>query len=437
MRKLKANIRTIFTCDFIRLITCLFFSVSLFCCQENQQGTQSEEINVSNELITDWNNLTYQIAYEHDQFYSFIGVRTLSMVHLAMHDALNSIDRRYEPYLYDQLNAHADPVAASSQAAYQILVDAYPNREDTISLLLNKWMGSVEEDSQKQKGVELGNEIAFQMIQVREGDGHHKQGDYAPMSKPGDYQYTPGWDGWVLKPDFEYAKPFALDTVTQFRSPPAPDLSSEEYADSYNEVKMFGSKDSSVRMEDQTHYAHWWAEFAEHGWNRLGRIVTKSEDLSAWEAARMFALINVDIYDIYLASLESKYYYDTWRPYTAIREAENDQNPLTDPQNDWEPEMMTPPWPEYPSAHAAVAAGGAEMVSHVLGTADVSFSMESVTAMPESKSRSFDNLFEAANECAESRIMNGYHFRFATDEGLKQGRQVAEYIHSNFLGPVE
>jgi len=388
-------------------------------------------------IITKWNHLTYQIAYQHDQFYSLLGIRTLSMTHLAMHNALNAIEPRYETYAFDAKNGKADPVAAVCEAARTVLLDAYPDRKDTIRQEYDHWMNQLPDNEAKREGIALGRQAGKMIIALREGDGHEKQGDYTPMSKPGDYQYTPGWDGWVLKPDFDYARPFCLDSVTQFRSPEPPALNSEAYLQSFREVKAYGRKDSPVRTADQTHYAHWWAEFAEHSWNRIGRMATNDRNLSLWESARMFALINMDIYDIYLASLESKYYYDTWRPYTAIRAAATDQNRHTEPDTSWQPEMLTPPWPEYPSAHASVGSGGAEILTHVFGTADISFTMESVSALPEAKTRTYHNLDEAAADCADSRIMNGYHFRFATEEGKRQGRQIAKFIWKNFLKKLE
>ncbi len=391
----------------------------------------------TNDLIIDWNHLTYQIANEHDNFYSLLGIRTLSMTHIAIHDALNSIDPQYEPYTFREKNPQADAVAAISQASYEILLNAYPTREDTLKLIRDKWMGQINEGKSKEEGIELGKQVASAIIELRTGDGHEKQGDYTPMSKPGDYQYTPGWDNWVLKPDFDYAKPFCMENVTQFRSPAPPSLTSETYTESYQEVKAYGGKNSVKRSEDQTHFAHWWAEFAEHSWNRIGRIAAKKYRLTPHETARMFAFINMDIYDIYLASLESKYHYDTWRPYTAIRAADNDENPNTEQDTAWEPEMLTPPWPEYPSAHAAVGSGGAEILTHIFGHPNISFTMESISALPEAPTRTYDNLDIAANDCADSRIMNGYHFRFATEEGKKQGRQIAQFIHSNYLKPIE
>ena len=141
----------------------------------------------------------------------------------------------------------------------------------------------------------------------------------------------------------------------------------------------------------------------------------------------------MNLYDLYLVSFDSKYTYDTWRPYTAIHNGENDNNPATQGQADWEPEMVTPPWPEYPSAHASVGAAGAEIVSQVLGTPKVTFTMQSTTALPSQPERTYHNLDDAANDCADSRIMNGYHFRFATEEGKRQGRALAKHTMSGFL----
>ncbi len=415
-------------------------SLLLLACRQDAMTAEEKERSVleqlGNDIILDLNKLAYTIANEHDQFLSFIGVRALAMSHLAIHDAFNAIEPQYEPYAFSGEFEKADPLAAAAQAARVVLEKAYAGRKDTIQAVCNRWLASVEEGVAKAQGIQLGQLSAEKMIALREGDGHEKNGDYTPMTKPGDYQYTPGFD-WVWKPDFSYARPFTLDSLAQFRSPLPPSLSSETYAKDYREVKEYGCKESQVRSQDQTHYAHWWAEFAEHGWNRIGRITAKERNLSLLETARMFALINMNLYDMYLVSFDSKYHYDTWRPVTAIHQGDTDHNPETEPDPDWQPEMQTPPWPEYPSAHAAVAAGGAEILSHVYGSPEVSFTMESVTALPEAKTRTYHHLDSVANDCANSRIMNGYHFRFATEEGKVQGRKVAQHIYTHYLRPRE
>lgn len=388
------------------------------------------------ELIIEINRLTYTLADQHDHFYTFIGVRALAMVHLAVHDIFSAAYGQYEPYYWQQRAPGADPMAAAVEATRTLLATAYPSRVDTINSVCNGWLEGFRDTSSKIEGQKHGKQVAMAYIGLRANDGHKKEGNYVPMSKPGDYQYTPGNNNWVLRPDFRVANPFALDTVCQFRSPQPPALQSQEYTDAYREVKAYGMKASNVRSEDQTNYAHWWAEFGEHGWNRIGRITAGTYELPFIEANRMFALFNLTLYDLYLASLESKYHYDTWRPYTAIRQGDTDGNPDTQGDPDWEPEMQTPPWPEYPSAHAAVGAAGAEIFTAVYGTPDVSFTMESITALAGARTRSYRNLDQAARDCADSRVMNGFHFRFATNEGCTQGRRIAKYILGKCLKPI-
>lgn len=391
---------------------------------------------VDNEVVIAMNELTYTIANQHDHFYSFIGVRALAMVHLAMHDIFCANDPQFERYYWNGNLGGAHPISAAVESTRSLLVSAYPDRRDTINLVCHRWQQKISAGAAKRKGQKIGAEVAAAYLLLRNHDGHEKEGDYTPMTKPGNYQYTPGNNNWVLKPDFSVAHPFTLDSVTQFRSPPPPGLQSLAYTQSYRESKAYGSKGSKVRTEDQTRYAHWWAEFGEHSWNRVGRITAKERHLPLMETNRMFALFNMNLYDLYLASLESKYFYDTWRPYTAIREGDSDGNPETIADPFWEPEMKTPPWPEYPSAHAAVGASGAEILDEVYGTSKVSFRMESVTALPDARIRMYSDLYDAARECADSRIMNGFHFRFATEEGKRQGILISRHTLSHFLRPL-
>ena len=389
-----------------------------------------------NAVAIAWNELAYTIAAEHDGFYSFIGVRALAMTHLAMHDALNTIQPEFERYAYfGNADEDADPVAAASAAAFSVLAAVYPARTDTLEQVLTHWLDEIDDDGARERGKQLGHAAAAAILKKREGDGHEKNGDYTPMTKPGDYQYTPGYD-YVWKPDFSVAKPFVLESVDQFRAGPPPAITSARYAKDYNEVRVMGATKSKRRTIDQTHIAHWWAEFGEHGWNRIGRITAAAQRLSLAETVRMFALINVNLYDLYLASFESKYTYDTWRPYTAIRNGDADGNAATDADPDWQPEMQTPPWPDYPSTHAAVGAGGAEIVASVFGTTEVPFSMASTTATDGYPVRAYEDLDRAAADCADSRIFNGYHFRFATESGLVQGRAVARHVVRSMLRPL-
>ncbi len=402
-------------------------------CQPVDQHASSNDLNnKGNELIIDLNQFTYSIANEHDQFYSFIGVRALAMVHLAIHDIFMSAESSFLPYYWKEPSHDIHPLAAAISSTKLILSTTYPDRKDTINNVCRQLIEGLADTTFLSNGVVFGNKVAASYLLLRNNDGHEKRGNYTPMTKPGDYQYTPGFD-WVLKPDFTLAKPFAIDSVTQFRSPSPPPLESAAYAEAYNEVKTYGSKNSRLRSDDETNYAHWWAEFGEHSWNRIGRITAREKRLSIVETNRMFALWNMTLYDLYLASLESKYFYDTWRPLTAIKNGDNDQNELTEGNLNWEPEMINPPWPEYPSAHAATGAAGAVIIASVYSTLEVEFTMNSVTALPSAEERTYTHLDSAANDCANSRIMNGYHFRFATEEGQRQGKAIAQFVIDNSL----
>ncbi|MGE5810235.1 MAG: hypothetical protein ACM339_01945, partial [Ignavibacteria bacterium] len=425
-----SNLRHFFLFCLMILLISLFAGSS---CEERISVHSDSSNSISdNKLIIEWNEIAYRIANEFDQFYTFNGVRALAMTHLAIHDALNSIIPKYEHYSFNYNEPDADSIAAASQAAFDVLVSIYPQKRDTLQAILDKWLSKLPEGNNKTLGIKLGKNSAASIIQKREGDGYDKIAEYTPGTNIGDYQFTPGFD-WVLAPGFRFAKPFGLNSADQFRSPSPPALASSEYAESYTEVKKYGAAGSSFRSQDQTNYAHWWAEFAEHSLNRIGRITAGERKLPLWETARMFALINMTLFDIYLAIVDSKYFHNKWRPYTAIRLADKDGNAETEPDTGWIPEMLTPPWPEYPSAHASCIAGGTMIIAQVYGSPNVHFTMESITALPNNKTRSYDNLDDAANECANSRIMNGYHFRFSTEEGKKQGRKVAKYIILKFL----
>ena len=170
-------------------------------CAADRQSEQNRLAEFDNDIAIAWNHMAYTVAYQHDQFYSFIGVRTLAMTHIAIHDALNAIQPKYEQYAFKGLVPNASPIAASSQAAYEVLISVYPDRKDTLKAELQLWLSGLKEGKATELGIALGKKSAEAILQKRKGDGHEKNGHYTPMTKPGDYQYTPGYD-WVWKPDF-------------------------------------------------------------------------------------------------------------------------------------------------------------------------------------------------------------------------------------------
>lgn len=385
-------------------------------------------------VVAAWNEVAYEIAYAEDQFFTFKGHRAFSMMHLAMHDALNSIEPRYTRYACTAAQTDADPTAAVTQAAYEVLVTQYPDQRSGLDSALTRWLDPIPAGVRKARAVALGRACASAILVLREGDGWDFAGTYAFDEAPGRYQTTGTWEGFMLQPGFRYARPFALTSPDQFRPPPPPEVTSADYAEAYAEVKAQGSAASTVRTDDQTGYAVWWMEFAEGSVNRLARELVAEQGTDLWDAARLFAYLNVALYDGYIAVWDSKYEYDHWRPVTAIRAAEATGNPSTTPDPEWEPLRPTPPFQDYASAHATACAASLGVLRHAFGD-EFSFSMRPTTAPGGMPTRAFAHFSAAAEECADSRIKLGWHFRYAADEGLALGRRVLGYISSNYLLP--
>jgi hypothetical protein len=383
-------------------------------------------------LVVAWNKTVNDIAFAEDQFLTFKGVRAHAMMHLAMHDALNAIIPLYRQYAFNARDPLADPIAAAAQAAHDVVVSQYPGEQTKLDAELERWLGHIPAGHRKDRGTALGGRCAAAILAARAQDGWDFQGTYNFSNELGKYQTTPPWDGLVLQPGFRFAKPFGIHDSAQFRPDPPPNLASPEYAAAYNEVKDFGRADSQVRTPDQTGYAVWWMEFTEGSMNRLARELVGSQQAHLWRAARLFALLNMSMFDAYLANWDSKYEYNHWRPYTAVRNAARDGNPATKPDSGWEPLRTTPPFPEYASAHAAVCSASFEVLKQTVGD-DVSFTMTTTTAPPEMPTRSFPSFSAAAAECADSRVRVGFHFRYSTDQGLVLGREVARWIIEKHL----
>jgi len=303
---------------------------------------------------------------------------------------------------------------------------------------LATWLAQTRGTPGKERGIALGQQSAAAIIAMRLVDGWNSQGTYTFLSGPGQYQTTPPFNGFVLQPGFRFARPFGLLSPAQFRPELPPLLSTREYAEAFNEVKEVGRADSVTRKLDETRYAIWWMEFAEGSVNRLARQLLAEHRTHLWKAARMLALLNMSLFDSYVAVWDSKFEFNHWRPYTAIREAAGDGNAATAAEADWQPLRTTPPFPEYVSAHAAGCSSSFEILRRTFGDR-VAFTMGTITAPPEMPTRTFRSFGGAAAECADSRVRLGWHFRYATDAGLALGRSVAAWIdknHLEFRGPA-
>jgi len=402
------------------------------------------------ELASSWNERVLRIANDEDHFLTLKGIRAAAMMHLAMHDALNTAQARFATFGPAVEASDAHPLAAAAQAAYEVAASQYPGHSAELARELARWTSRVANGPAKSRGLDLGRAAATAVLRAREGDGWDARVEYRfqPMA-PGVYaefrEHSGTPEGFVFGSGWAKARPFFLRRADQFRAAPPPEIRSTAYARAFDEVKEIGRAVSRVRTPDQTHLAFWWKEFCESSMNRLARQLVAAERLDLWEATRLFALVDATLFDAYVSVFENKFHFNHWRPYTAIRRAEHDGNPATQPELDWDnTHRHTYAFPSYPSAHGTACAAATTIFARTFGD-DTAFTLttsEVNSGGPMSPmirldppTRSFTSFSAAARECALSRVYLGIHFRYDAEAGSDLGRRIAEHAWDHFLTP--
>ncbi len=377
-------------------------------------------------LIGDWSLTAYQTIRAADGYADPLAAsRALAMMHVAMHDAVNSARPRFRSYAMITRQAAADPEIAAAAAAHDVLRALYPAQAGALADELAKLLAEAGRGPEIERGRAAGAAAALAILADRAGDGAERRAAYAPGEGPGRYRFTPGFD-FAFAPHWRHVRPFVLGSPAEFRVPAPPALDSAEYRAAFEEVKALGDLRSRTRSTDQTRYAHFWYEFSDIGWNRVARVVAAERGLNLWAAARLFALLNMAMADAYIAGWDSKLHHDFWRPVTAIRAGG---------EPGWEPLLPTPPIQDHPSTHSALGAAAAAVLAGLVGDA-TGFAMTSTTALPENPLRRFPGFSDAARENAESRIMAGLHFRFACEAGLDLGDRIGRQALARYLRPT-
>jgi hypothetical protein len=384
--------------------------------------------------------------------------RNLALVHVAMFNAVNAIDRSYTPYdppgPVSLAPIHASRGAslevAAAQAAHDTLVVLYPSRQAEYDAALAEDLAGIAPGRARQ-GVAIGQEAARQILALRADDGSAAMMRWTPPNNaPGTYQLTPPNNAPAANVHVPFITPFAVASNSQFRPGPYPALDSPEYAAALNEVKVVGASDADEagvdrdgngrpdRTADQTLVAELWRlPLTNHQvWNRIAQDQAAGHHLSVPETARLFALLDMAINDGLQTSNESKYHYTLWRPITAIRRADEDRNPATQAEAAWMTEHpTTPPYPAYASNASAIGAASATVLAEVFKTNDILFQVDWSRYTPLGGPRLYTGFWAAADEMANSRIYGGIHFRFDCVAGQQIGRDVAHYVMDHFLLP--
>src|SRR2546430_512666 len=283
------------------------------------------------DVVTDWNVITVQAA-------AAAGLipqqqqRVAAMVHVAVHDAVNSVAPRYEAYaVHVSVSAGASIEAATVQAAYGVLIRLLPAQAAMLDAARSASLLKIPDGPGKEQGLAVGEAVAGQIVSRRSTDGPTGAGTYTFGSGPGESQRPPPPFATPAIPAWRFVTPFVLKSGSQFRTEGPPSLTSDEWAEEFNETKRLGSIDSSDRTQEQTTIALCGAEPPLPMWNRVARSVSAHRNTDLIDNARLFALLNLSMVDATIAIWDSKYAYRFWRPVTAIRAADTDGNDSTDP----------------------------------------------------------------------------------------------------------
>jgi hypothetical protein len=417
----------------------LFFTVVVFSACSDSEGVGPRKKdpfrNYSNATIVQWNAIALE-TMQGPQYHSLLASRIFAMMHIAMHDALNGIAPVYTTYSFQQQDKKADPIAALSAAAHAVLVESFPGKKEHLDAKLAKILEEIKSDDAKDRGLILGTNAGKAIVALRKNDGAFQNpiAEINNPQEPGVYQPVPPTP-FVYAPFWKTMKTFSLQSPEQFRVEPMPALTSAEYTEAFNEVKQKGSKENSTRTAEETTIAKFWYELSEIGWNRVTATVVADKNLDLLSTARLFALVNMALADSYTAGWDSKFHYNFWRPYTAIRAGSTDENAGTGEDASWEPLMNTPPVQDYPSTHSVLGNAAATVLNEVIGTS-TSFTMLSTSAEPVNSTRTLTSFSQAARENADSRVFAGIHFRFSCDSGLELGEKIGDWTVDHYLKPI-
>jgi len=361
--------------------------------------------------------------------------RFLGILHIAIFEAVNSIEKKYEPYdtylfVEDEVLYNEDVVIAS--AAKSVIDHFYPN----FALLTAEEIAKMNAEDQNAQA--LGMASAAQIIARRSNDGSFGSAQYDIKDEAGMWQATPPYFESPLLPHWGSVETFIEKSSEFYVTPPSP-ITSKTYAKEFNEVKEIGEAHSNTRTEDQSEIAKFWADgkgtYTPPGhWNVImHQVMNENQSLSLIEEARCFAILNIAMADAGIQTWKAKFDYEYWRPIDGIRKASRDNNVETQPSEKWFNYIETPNFPEYPSGHSAFSGAGSSVLADILGD-DQSFETYSL-GLPNVY-RTFDSFEQAADEAGMSRIYGGIHFQKANTEGLRVGRKIGEYVVKNVMQEI-
>ena len=382
------------------------------------------------DTVTEWNQTSIDVL----KTGNVLGnpwSRSMAMVHVAIADAVNTIQGRYTRYAMTIPAApNASAEAAVAAAARTILIQVIPGQKTKVEEAYAASLKPIPDGPAKTEGIAVGEQAAAAILADRANDATSVPDTYRPVTTPGVWVPT----ALPLFPEYARAKGWVITSPDQFRPGPPPTLTSALYARDYNETKEFGAAKSTKRSPQQTDAVRFWAQ-ANFGpsWNQAARELSAMKKLGLADNARLLALLNMGIANVFIADWDAKFLYNFWRPVTAIRNGDLDGNDATERDAGWTSLNPNPMHPEYPSAAGIVGGVSAGILESVFGTGPATFTVSDL--MDPRLTRQFTSIAQMAQEQREVRIWGGIHFRNSLVVGDEMGRKIAVYLVANSMKP--
>lgn len=391
-------------------------------------------------VVLDWNAAVLD-AIRAESTSPPLASRNLALLHTALFDTVNSILRTHQPY---RVELDAPPEAnvehAACAAGFEVAGALFPSFRARFESLLLSQTGSASLTQPPDPSLEFGRRVALQILEARAADGSSTDIPYIPSESPGQWRRTAPFFRPPLAPQWRYVTPFCLPDVEMIALIPPPALDSAEYAKALAEVQALGGSASTLRTAEQSEIARFWSDFSYTAtppghWLEIAADIARDAHTPLPETARLFALLSLAQADAAIFCWEAKYRHNLWRPITAIQRADEDGNPATVGDPNWNHFLAAPPFPSYTSGHSTFSAASSRVLARFLGGDSLHFSARS-DSLP-GVVRTFSSLAACADEIGMSRVYGGIHFQFDNVEGKRTGALIGDYVSACFLLPLD
>jgi hypothetical protein len=392
------------------------------------------------DAVTDWNEITMTAVTASRPGPQ--GMLDVALVHIAVHDAIQAIEKRYEAYHFELPGAKGSRSAAAAAAAYTVLSSIYPTQAPSLEATYLTYLA--DKGLNGDPGLTVGQKAAESVLPLRRATPNPAPPPFVGGLEIGMWRPTESFIGAppsppsgapMVTPWLAATDPFTLTSPRRFSVDEPPALTSDRYRRDYEEVKAYGADVNSARTPAQTDLAHFYSDNFFAQWNRALRGVAQQRQLRLGDSARLFALANMAGADALISTWSSKLQYVYWRPLTAIRDGENDGNPATHGDAAWRPFMNTPNYPDYPSGANSLVGAMTRTLALFFGSDAGPFEVTSLAPAAMQKTRIYARFSDAARDVVDVRVYQGIHFRFTDTAARRQGMRVADHVFDHFLAP--